>query len=184
MLSQINSNLQHGLTEYPNVPSCSEEELVFLFPDHGCSNYHKEMQAFPWMGINSLHSRQSLIHFKSGACMDLVNIQIYHHKRGRATWLFLFRSQGCSSYHKEMQAFLWMGIISLHSRQSLIHFKSGACMDFANIQMYHHEGRRAWPFSFQMAGLFKLWHEKVSISRNWTLFQSDIANNLWFISNL
>ena len=27
-------NLQHGLSEHWNVPSCSEEDLAFLFPDH------------------------------------------------------------------------------------------------------------------------------------------------------
>jgi len=129
-------------------------------------------------------SIQSQIKFKLAVWTYVVNIQMHHHKWGRETWLFLSRSQGWSNYHKEMQAFLWMGIISLHSRQSLIHFRSGACMDFVKIQMYHHERRRAWPFSFQMAGLFKLRHGKVSISRDWALFQSDIANNLWFISNL
>ena len=112
--------------------------------------------------------------------MDLVNIQMYHNAV-RKTWLFLSRWQGCSNYHKDIQAFLCMGIISLHSKQSLIHFKTWACMDFVNIQMYHHEGRKAWPFSFQMAGLLKLWHGKVSVSGDWALFQLDIAKNLWYV---
>jgi len=28
-----NTNLQHSLSEHPNVPSCSDEDLAFLFPD-------------------------------------------------------------------------------------------------------------------------------------------------------
>ena len=49
------SNLQHGLSNHPNVPSCSEEDLAFFSNSQGCSNYHQEMQAFLWMGIISLH---------------------------------------------------------------------------------------------------------------------------------
>ena len=58
----------------------------------------------------------------------------------------------------------------------------GLC-EHSNVSSWREESL-AFRFSFQMAGLLKLWHGKVSVSRDWALFQSDIANNIWFISNM
>ena len=70
---------------------------------------------------------------------------MYHHTERKNDLAFSFQITGLFKFPQGNASikFLWMDIISLHSRRSLIHFKPGACMDFLSIQMYHQVGNKS-----------------------------------------
>ena len=97
-----------------------------------CSNYHKEMLAFLWVGVISLHRKQPLIHCKPAAWTVWTSKYIIMKKEGLG--FSLSRWQGCSNNDMEMLAFLWMGQNFSHadSRQPLIYFKHAAWFEITS----------------------------------------------------
>jgi len=107
MLSQINFKLaawtywisKCTIMQWGRVGFC-------LSRSQGCSNYHKEMQAFLWMGVISLLSKKPLIHFKLAAYRLHVWISKCIIMKGGGLGVSLSRWQDCSNYNTEMLAFL------------------------------------------------------------------------------
>ena len=66
---RLPSNLLHGLGEHPNVPSCSEEDLGFLFPDGRAAPTptRKCKHFYGWVLLFHCLAKKPLIHFKLAA---------------------------------------------------------------------------------------------------------------------
>jgi len=103
------SNLQHGLSENPNVPSCSEKELAFLFPDHRAAQIttRKWKHFYGWVLFRCIAKNlwfilnlQHGVHAWTSKCIIM---------KGGGLGVSLSRWQNCSQYDMEMLAFLWMG---------------------------------------------------------------------------
>ena len=72
---RLTSNLLHELSEHPNLPSCSEEDLALLFPDGRAAQIITQNANISMVGA-SFHciqpdSKQLLIYFKLAAWSEI-----------------------------------------------------------------------------------------------------------------